>query len=206
MKNYALIGISPFNTKFTLEYLEFILKWAQRNYYHFDFIHPRECSQYLLTSTGTKLSLAKKKSRNEFNRIDNILSEFNVTLNSFDNFINEDKYLHLYEEGVKFFKNNSFFSNLCRMESKKAMLSRIKAKDSSILEEDINIEQQDIDVAVEYILKEIPFLIDPVYIMYDDSYEFDSVDVCYHKNWSIFDYLYNQQSSILLKSHFQQIK
>lgn len=206
MKKYALIGISPFNTKFTPEYIQSILRWAQKNYYHFDFIHPRECSQYLLTSTGTKLAIAKKKSRNEFNRVKKILSNFNIHLNSFDEYLNNEIYYDLYEKSLNFFKKDDSFSSLCRRESINAMTSKLKSKNNFEDNKNIYIGTEAINTAIEYILKEMPFLIDPIHIMYKNVQNFDSVHVCYYKNWSIFDYLYNHQSTISLKSVFQKIE
>lgn len=68
-RDHLLIGISPFNSKFSPKYVESLIQWGASNFKKIDILLPDIESAFLiLQSVGNPLTKALKKTRKEINR------------------------------------------------------------------------------------------------------------------------------------------
>ncbi|MBD1227185.1 tRNA-dependent cyclodipeptide synthase [Xenorhabdus griffiniae] len=209
MEGHVIFGVSPFNTKFSNDYVHKMLEWGFNNYNFVDVIHPFEEAKYLLMGCGTEENKARKKSRKEYYRIQRYVESFLKSsgyrlrfgrIIKFEDFYESDEYIKAYnlikDEYYKF----EDFRKICLEQSFKA----IKKRKSSVGDYS-DIDHNLLDVSVEYILKEVPFIIRADKILLSTS----RISISYYDHWNVADYLYNscrnlkpsKKSSLAIKNH-----
>ena len=68
LKDHVMIGISPFNSKFSDDYIERLLLWVSGSFSNFDFLLPGLEASFLLEATGKTPTSVARKTRHELNR------------------------------------------------------------------------------------------------------------------------------------------
>lgn len=77
LKDHLLIGISPFNSRFSPAYLKSLITWGYNNFSNVDVLLPDlQSAATLLLANGTPRAKALRKSRKELNRHRRYLTEF----------------------------------------------------------------------------------------------------------------------------------
>lgn len=193
---HVLFGISPFNSKFNEKYLERMLEWGFDNYNYVDVLHPHEEARYLLMGCGDEESKSKKKSRKEFVRTNRIVNNyllktgrnlFSGRVLKFSDFYQNLTYQYILEKIKKDYYKDKMFYSLCSEQSRKAILQRKRSINNHGA-----IIQREVDIATEYIIRELPFLIEPSVLLSTDK----GVHISYYCTWPIADYLYDGKLSL----------
>ncbi|MEQ5055977.1 tRNA-dependent cyclodipeptide synthase [Klebsiella michiganensis] len=209
MEQHVVFGVSPFNTKFSSQYIEDMLNWGFENFINVDVLHPHEEARYLLMGCNNNEVKARKKSRKEFVRIerivDSVLERNGRSLSSgrimkFSDFYDLACYQDLYESAKKEFNTQAEFQNICLEQSKKTILSRRKATCG-----EGNLVTTDVHIATEYIFREIPFILSPAELMLSKM----NISISYYSGWSVADYIYNKgiyikpstRTGLIIKDH-----
>lgn len=195
-QQHVLFGVSPFNSKFTAEYLYKMLDWGFDNYNKVSVVHPCEEARYLLIACGDDETKARKKCRKEFNRVDKIIDSYlamnNISLASghilkFSSFYHIPQYQYFLEKCRCDYLNNQEFQSLCNEQSMKVVLQRSKHTQKKP-----TLDQNGIAIATEYILMELPFLIAPSVILSMD----EDIHISYYCEWPVADFLYKGKLSL----------
>lgn len=195
--DHLIIGISPFNPHFSLNWITQALLWGSAHFTTVDILHPGTTAVSLLTATGTPKGRALRKTRQQCNRdLRNISEASNrsgVKLGKkkpiliSDHLPNKD-YTKLRSQIICEYQKNPEFNSICRAMSTEATLSRLQAKGSSA--------PPDIDKAVTYIFDELP-----AYTHTAPLFEYPSAALSYPKHWPIGDFIRSHPTSLELDPH-----
>lgn len=183
-KEHILIGISPFNSRFTPTYIKSILNWAIENFSQVDILLPdEENASLLLSSSGYSPTKALRKTRKELNRHLRTINEAimeneklkNIRIFNFLDKKDDETYITLKNKIIKIYSENKEFFYACRNMTYQAIKGKIG---------ELNITDEIIDNAVKYIFNEMPYYLDTPNLLQVSSSIF-----CYHKIWSIGEYI-----------------
>jgi len=197
-KDHVLLGISPFNSLFSEEYIEKLFVWASYQFETFSVLLPSEIeTSFLLQATSKSETVARRKTRHQLARnlkaIERVmnalgLSKSAIKIIRFSDFYNNSNYQRLMAEAADLFKSNGNFRNLCLKMSLQAIQGRLKAVSNN----EQGITQEQLHIAAKYIFAEIPFFINSPLLL-----NLESSLLVYHKPWLIGDSIYaNEYSSL----------
>ncbi|PKF68553.1 hypothetical protein CXB45_06570 [Corynebacterium mastitidis] len=78
--DHLIIGISPFNPRFSFDWLTSALRWGATHFSTVDILHPGIAAASLLTATGTPIGRALRKARQQCNKdLRNVMAASNKT-------------------------------------------------------------------------------------------------------------------------------
>lgn len=191
-RDHLLIGISPFNSKFSPRYIESLIQWGASNFKKIDILLPDiESASLILQSAGNPLTKALKKTRKEINRhirtIEAILIDFKkksyeINLYKFSDFFNNPEYLKIKKMAEDNFVACHEFREACLQMAKQAIAGKLNSQ---------NDELENIMISVPYIFTEIPFYINSPLLL-----GLESSVLVYHKPWIIGENLRTKSSKI----------
>lgn len=180
-QEHLIVGVSPFNPRFTPEWLSSAFQWGAERFSTVDVLHPGEISMSLLTSTGTPLGRAKRKVRQQCNRdmrnVEHALEISGIKLGRgkpvlISDYLQTQSYQCRRRSVIAEFQNNQLFQDACRAMSRAACQSRLRVTN-------VNIEP-DIETAVKYIFDELP-----AYTHCSDLFEYETAALGYPTEWPI---------------------
>lgn len=198
-REHALVGISPFNSRFSPFYVRELLKWVDENFLSFDVLLPDERSAAMIVMAASgSTEKAMKKSRKEMKRhrralrcIKNESSwSHDWRVVEFSDYSMDSRYVEMMEKARLEFESNESFRMVCLEMVRMAVGCRASVTGGcQVLDNDV------MDSAVSYIFSEIPFYLDSPSIMGVAS----SV-LIYHRKWPIGDLLFSGEMGVVVSS------
>jgi len=189
LREHLLVGISPFNSRFSPDYVEALLVWGHKNFAQVDVLLPdEENTVKLLLAIGQPAGKAMRKTRQELNRhrrsvmqaIDKIgdLATHCKTL-QFSDYEQHPKYQHLKLATQNCYESCDKFRSACINMSAQAIRGRSGSRDKT----DDFLDK--VNLAIPYIFAEMPFYLNSPEIM-----QINSSVMAYHRLWPIGDALF----------------
>lgn len=187
-RDHALIGISPFNSRFSPGYVEELLIWAHREFKSVDVLLPdNDHAGLLLRATGVANDKAARKVRKELNRhtrtIKQVLEKMetcsaHTRIFQFSDFFDHPEYQKLRAGVEAAYENCGNFRAACKEMSSQAINGRITG--TRPRSADPTERYGRIDIAIPYIFAELPFYLNsPSFTLKPTS------TFLYHKIWPI---------------------
>nr|WP_275064718.1 tRNA-dependent cyclodipeptide synthase [Bartonella sp. AU55XJBT] len=191
MKQHLMIGISPFNSRFSEKYITELIYWSAKKFKDIDVLLPDvESAMLLVLASGAPKAKAERKTKRELNRIRRILcniQDFNNLEKSFrildfSQYKQNENYKILKSKATDLYKKSLKFNELCRKMSIQAVGNRAKS---------VGLSTEEINISVEYIFNEIPFYINTPSLLNRES----SV-LPYHREWPVGELLLSRESPL----------
>ena len=159
-KEFALIGVSPFNSFFDNQNIYTILKDVSQTFENYYVFIPNKISSYTLKALGYDDQRIHHKVRKQDNYLKNKTLKVLDQLNNFQvnriillsDLVNNDEYNKSYNQCLKLYNENSFFKKGC-IETSSWVLSAHEYKRNIIINEEMK------EIAVQYFLKELPLFL-----------------------------------------------
>lgn len=184
--NHVFVGISPFNSRFSKEYVTALVQWTWNHFSTVDILLPsEEDAARLLVASGTPITKALKKTRREIRRhlrnLDEILASFvepgrTTRVIQFADYQDNSAYQQARTKVEQAYADSLAFKMACLNMSRQAIGSRVKATGGN----PEAISNADIQTALPYIFSELPFYLDTPSIL-----EVESSTLIYHRPWPI---------------------
>ena len=191
---HVLFAISPFNSKFSQDYIISVMDWAVGRFKHVDILLPSEAdASRLLMAVGNSSKKALRKTRQEIQRhlscielIHKHYKQKNIKIRAtkFSDYTNNSCYIRLYKLFVSAYHESVQLASVCREMSRQAILGRLRLRDIVVNSEDV--PEAAIDIALPYIFAEMPFYLNSAGILDRESSVF-----IYHRRWPVGEGLYN---------------
>lgn len=186
-KDHICFGISPFNSLFSVEYLESLIDYAQKNFSHFHFFIPDEPTVYTLEAMGYDPEEARKKMRKQTNWLKNkMIKALSARVPTPDKYIldwqtlSSNKVFSVELDHVfQAFDVCRDFRGLCLESSRWVLQNKIESD---------KITDECLLKAVKYFLSEIPIFAATDKIVFRESSLF-----CYHDSIPFHEQLYLNQ-------------
>lgn len=196
---YAIIGISAFNSYFSESTLQKIIHFTQCHFSDFDLYLPDKPNEFTLLALGYAPNKASRKARRQANYMRNKIttslalfgySETDAKKKIIDHEVleNNDAYSYAYNAIRNHFISDPTFKNRIIRASAKALKRK-----STQLKQHITITNEDVCVSAEYLLAELPIMTSTNKILQKLSSVF-----CYHECPDYLKYLYATQRGNLV--------
>jgi tRNA-dependent cyclodipeptide synthase len=194
---HVLIGVSPFNTRFTKPYLARLFSWAKVVFDDFNVLIPGERQAALmLEAGGTPAPKSVRKSRKELNRVVRLIntaldaarvSPATDAIIRISDFSDHPTYRQMAAAAEATYYDHPCFRAACQEMSGLAVHGRQRAVDS----ECAALTDQQIALASSYIFAEIPFFTNtPALLGKPGSL------LAYHRPWPIGELLFSGELPI----------
>ncbi|WP_406604178.1 tRNA-dependent cyclodipeptide synthase [Bartonella gliris] len=197
MKQHLMIGISPFNSRFSEKYITQLIYWSAKKFKNIDVLLPDiESAMLLILASGSTKAKAEKKTKKELNRIrrilynihnyDNLEKSFRIL--DFSQYKQSENYKILKSKAIDLYKTNSKFNELCTKMSIQAVGHRAKSVGLST-EEIKSLETT--NISLEYIFDEVPF-----YVNTPSLLNIESSVLAYHREWPVGELLLSNEQPL----------
>ncbi|WP_082084487.1 tRNA-dependent cyclodipeptide synthase [Salinivibrio sp. KP-1] len=191
-RDHALVGISPFNSRFSKAYVTALVTWAAAHFEHIDLLLPcvEEASR-LLKATGMEEKKAIKKTDRELRRHKNHLAAVlsgpsfegrGIQVIQFNHYADHPRYQKIRSSVENAFESCSRFRKDCLNMSYQAVKGRLKG--TGQCQKDVDPEL--IQKALPYIFAELPFFLDTPSLL-----DVNLSTLLYHRPWPIGKGLYH---------------
>lgn len=201
-REHVLIGISPFNSRFSDQYVEQLVRWAKEKFLNFSILLPsEEATSCLLEATGKTQVIAGRKTRHQLARnlksIQRALTCAGVNhaedrIVRFSDFHNHEGYNSILKQAEHLFSIHEEFKNACINMSTQAINGRLKA----VSNENPVISEAQILTAVKYIFAEIPFFLNTPMLL-----GIPSSLLAYHRLWPIGEGIFSKRFPLSLNKN-----
>lgn len=190
--DHLIIGMSPFNPHFSLDWLINAFQWGADHFMTVDVLHPRTIAKSLLTATGTPEGRALRRARQQCNKnlrtVTAAVEQSGVVLGRtsplhISDHIAEPDYARRRNQVADEYLRNTEFRRRCLAMSSAATQSRLRAIGSSTA--------PDLGAAVEYVLDELP-----AYTHCADLFHYPSAALSYPASWPVGDYIRAGETSL----------
>jgi cyclo(L-leucyl-L-leucyl) synthase len=189
---HALIGISPFNSRFSKEYVTSLILFIAERFSHVDILMPcvKEASRLLIAS-GVEEKKAIKKTERELRRhkkhinalfLTPALQKRKINIIQFSDYAKHPKYLSMKQELEVALTSCERFKRDCLTMSRLAVKGRMKGTGRDIQVPDSQLIKQ----ALPYILAELPFFLNTPSLL---GVKYSTL--FYHRPWPIARGLYD---------------
>lgn len=189
-QEHICLGISPFNSLFSEDYITSLVKFAQENFQNFHLFIPDEPTIYTLLALGYDMPKAKKKMKKQINWLNNkvkkSLLRCGVDEGSLSNHIlnfralePNPEYQRELELVFDLYEKDQDFRNACLGTSNWVLQGHLKGED---------ISQDRLEIAVKYFLYELPLFAATSKIVNCSSSLF-----CYHQSTRFHELLYAKE-------------
>ena len=197
-KTHILLGISPFNSKFSQTYIHQLIDWSSKNFESVSILLAGEEAKNLIEALGTPPTKAKRKVRKEVRRhfrfSEEALIKNNrvVNIHTFSDFKDNLIYNDTYQTVKYYFDNDENFRNSCLAMSHDALSSRAKSSNM----EDVEITDTMLLHSVKYVLAELPLFLSGASILgYKESV------LAYHRPWELGEQIKNSEFPIKMSDN-----
>ncbi|WP_342720008.1 tRNA-dependent cyclodipeptide synthase (plasmid) [Bacillus paramycoides] len=194
---HAIIGISPFNSRFSDEYINRLIEWALHTFDDVSVLLAGKEAANLLEALGTPKGKAERKVRKEVSRnrrsAEKALKEHGGNVNAihtFSDFNDNNAYNCMRAEAEHTFLSETHFRNACLEMSYAAILGRARGTNIDIDQ----ISNDMLNIAVEYVIAELPFFIGGAEILGAQE-----TVLIYHKPWELGEQIVRNDFSIKMK-------
>ncbi|WP_232832412.1 tRNA-dependent cyclodipeptide synthase [Photorhabdus sp. CRCIA-P01] len=190
--DHALVGISPFNSRFSKDYVVDLIQWSNHYFRQVDILLPceREASR-LLVASGIDDAKAIKKTHREIRRhlrnLDYVISIATskskpIRVIQFSDFALNHDYQSLKTQIENAFNESESFKKICLDMSFQAIKGRLKGTGQYFGQIDLQLVYK----ALPYIFAEIPFYLDTPRLL---GVKYSTL--LYHRPWPIGKGLFN---------------
>lgn len=184
-REHICFGISPFNSLFSQEYLEQLIKFAQENFKFFHFFFPDEPTIHTLEALGYSQEEAKKKMKKQINwlknKIHKALESKKLTVNhhllDWQVLISNNDFRNELDIIYQLFDGNEEFRSQCLKSSRWVLQNKM---------EEGKITDECLLKAVKYFLSEIPLFAATNKIIGSETSLF-----CYHQSIQFHEEFYS---------------
>ncbi|MED4919407.1 tRNA-dependent cyclodipeptide synthase [Geobacillus thermodenitrificans] len=197
-KTHILLGISPFNSKFSQNYIHQLIDWSSKNFKNVTVLLAGDEAKNLLEALGTPTTKAERKVRKEIRRHFRFSEEAlrkngrEIDIYTFSDFKNNKIYNEVYQNVIYYFEKDEKFRKSCLAMSHDALSSRAK----SLNMEDIEITDNMLFHSVKYVLAELPFFLSGASILgYKESV------LAYHRPWKLGEKIKNSEFYIKMSDN-----
>ncbi|WP_239002482.1 MULTISPECIES: tRNA-dependent cyclodipeptide synthase [Photorhabdus] len=185
--DHALVGISPFNSRFSKDYIVDLIQWSSDHFRQVDVLLPCEHeASRLLVASGIEDAKAIKKTQREIRRhlrnLDSIISVATILKSKpirviqFNDFALNHDYQSLRTQVENAFNESESFRKICLDMSFQAIKGRLKGTGQSFGQIDLQLVYK----ALPYIFAEIPFYLDTPRLL-----GVKHSTLLYHRPWPI---------------------
>ncbi|MCT8352803.1 MULTISPECIES: tRNA-dependent cyclodipeptide synthase [Photorhabdus] len=190
--DHALIGISPFNSRFSKDYVVDLIQWSSHYFRQVDILLPceREASR-LLVASGAENAKAIKKTQREIRRLlcnldyaisTAMLKSKQIRVIQFCDFALNHDYQSLKTQVENAFNESESFKKICLNMAFQAIKGRLKGTGQYFGPIDLQLVYK----ALPYIFAEIPFYLDTPRLL---GVKYSTL--LYHRPWPIGKGLFN---------------
>jgi tRNA-dependent cyclodipeptide synthase len=203
---FALIGISPFNSYFSIEKILEICEWIHKHYDDFAIFIPDQISRYTFDALGYSESRIKEKVRKQDNYTTNkakkALSYFyenypekqEVKIHTISQLTQQESYQQLYKIYSNLFLTDKDFRRNCLEVTEWVLMNNNKDKTQQIEESQKNI-------AAQYFLLELPVMRNAT-----DVLQIEFCDFVYQSIPNFLKHLYLSQDLVSPNQNFLVLK
>ncbi|WFA04617.1 tRNA-dependent cyclodipeptide synthase [Bacillus sp. HSf4] len=182
-RRHVLIGISPFNSRFSDDYIYRLIGWALDEFQDVSVLLAGKEAANLLEALGTPKGKAERKVRKEVSRNRRFAERALVAhggnpeaIHTFSDFAEQTAYISLRQEVEHAFSEQPHFRQACLDMSHAAILGRARGTQLAI--GDVNDAM--LNLAVEYVIAELPFFIGA-----PDILGVEETLLAYHRPWKL---------------------
>lgn len=197
-RTHILLGISPFNSKFSQDYIHQLIDWSSENFENVSILLAGDEAKNLLEAIGTPTTKAKRKVRKEVRRhfrfSEEALKKNNkdINIHTFSDFKDNLIYNDVYQTAKYYFENDRNFRDSCIAMSHDALYSRANSSNM----ENIEITDTMLLHAVKYVLAELPLFLSGASILgYKESV------LAYHRPWELGEQIKNSDFPIKMSNN-----
>ncbi|MFT0801342.1 tRNA-dependent cyclodipeptide synthase [Bacillus swezeyi] len=196
-KRHVLIGISPFNSRFSEDYIDRLIGWAVHEFQDVSVLLAGKEAANLLEALGTPKGKAERKVRKEVSRNRRFAEKALETyggnpeaIHTFSDFTDQAAYHHLRTEVEDAFFEQPHFRKACLEMSHAAILGRARGIQMDIQD----VSQAMLDLAVEYVIAELPF-----FIAAPDILGVEETLLAYHRPWKLGEQISRNEFSVRIR-------
>lgn len=194
---HALIGVSPFNSRFSLDYLRSLFSWAQHTFVRFDVLLAGADASLQLEALGTPAGKARYKARGAVRRnrrdVTDTLSDLGLTsavdVHAVDDFVDSTAYRRWRDQVTKVFAESDPFRTACLEMSRKAIAGRQRSVTGSCA----SVDDKQAQMAVGYVLAELPF-----FVATPDLLDVPASVLVYHRPWELGEKIFRREVPLTL--------
>ncbi len=182
---HLLLGISPFNSRFSDDYISRLIAWARRTCDRFDVLLAGNEAAFLLEAVGTPPGQARRKARKAVARnrraVEAALAAERVPaaadrVHTFSDYQDDQAYRQLRTEVVDAFRRHGSFRGACLEMSRRAVGSRLRSVHATCAP----VADERISLAANYVTAELPFFLNtPAILQVKESL------LVYHRPWPL---------------------
>jgi len=186
---HACLGISPFNSYFSVKRIKQLAEWAYERFAYVDFFVPDAPSAYTLEALGYAAEKAAWKARRQGqyvrNKIRTALDALGVAPDAgrvwgWTELADNPAFARLHREGCRLYEDDGAFRAACREASGWVLSGR--------LPEGAVADERQVECAVRYFLAELPLFVDTPAIVGAEASVF-----CYHRPPDVLRRLYERE-------------
>ncbi|MDA7027429.1 tRNA-dependent cyclodipeptide synthase [Bacillus sp. CLL-7-23] len=196
-RHHVLIGISPFNSQFSEDYIYRLIGWAINEFENVEVLLAGKEAANLLEALGTPRGKAERKVRKEVSRnkrfAERALKAHGgnpEAIHTFSDFTEQTAYCHLRNEVDDAFFEQPHFRKACLEMSQAAILGRARGTQTAVDE----ISEAMLNLAVEYVIAELPFFIGA-----PDILGVEETLLAYHRPWKLGEQISNHEFAIRMR-------
>lgn len=170
---FAVVGVSPFNSYFSVENIMKMIKYAAENFEECMVFIPDKISIYTLEALGYPETEARQKTRRQDNYLKNktqvalkVIAEHhnaNVSILLLSEMLKNERYTEAYKSCIKEFDTNEEFREGCIDTSRWVIEAANHNKKNAVINRDVLMK------AVKYFLYEFPILTNSAKIQNKES-------------------------------------
>lgn len=182
-RRHVLLGISPFNSRFSDDYIYRLVGWATSQFHDVAVLLAGQEAVNLLEALGAPKAKAERKVKKEVSRnrrsAERALQEHGgnpAAIYTFSDFTDQDVYRRMCQEVKNTYFEQAHFRKACLEMSHAAILGRARGTQSTI----DNVTDDMLDIAVEYVIAELPFFIGAPEIL-----GIEETLLAYHRPWRL---------------------
>lgn len=198
-RHHILIGISPFNSRFSDDYIYRLIGWAIREFDDVAVLLAGKEAANLLEALGTPRVKAERKVRKEVSRnrrsAEKALKAHGgdpKAIYTFSDFNDHPAYCNMRQEVKNAFLNEENFRNACLEMSHAAILGRARGTNTTLH----TVSDEMLKIAVEYVIAELPFFIGASEIL-----GVQETLLAYHRPWKLGERICLGEFSIRMRSN-----
>ncbi|MED1714232.1 tRNA-dependent cyclodipeptide synthase [Bacillus paralicheniformis] len=196
-RRHVLIGISPFNSRFSEDYIHRLIGWAVREFQHVSVLLAGKEAANLLEALGTPNGKAERKVRKEVSRnrrfAEKALESHGgnpEAIHTFSDFTNQTVYQRLRMEVEDAFFDQPHFRKACLEMSHAAILGRARGIRMDVQE----VSAAMLELAVEYVIAELPF-----FIAAPDILGVEETLLAYHRPWKLGEQISRHEFAVKMR-------
>ncbi|MEU8682487.1 tRNA-dependent cyclodipeptide synthase [Streptomyces sp. NPDC048611] len=182
---HVLVGVSPFNSRFSDAYIARLAAWAQASVADFDVLLPGvEHASWILAAVGESRPLAKARKEVARRRraVEQALAacapEHRAAVHDFGDFADDPHYLGLRDEVDRAFASDEGFRRACLDMSRQAVGGRLR----TVRGPEARADDRQAAAAVRYVLDELPYVLDGAALL-----GVEETLMAYHRPWPLWE-------------------